>query len=374
MKILFLTGWYPHKKNSNHGVFVRDQAVAISKVCEVVVVSARIDYSSFGLSSFAIEENSYAGVKEISITVKKSLPIFNQINYFLILARVTSKIAKSYKPDVVHGNIGYPGAFWSRKVARPLHIPYVITEHTKITNNFRSPFHRYLTLLGFKKASAVIAVSAWHASEIKQVISKDVTVIGNIIQVSHFNKVILKSPDKPIHFGILGGMDTPVKGVDVLLIACAQLTEDYVLHIGGKGKLLPAYEALAEQLGIKSKCIFHGSVEHTHVPEFMSRLHFFVSASKSETFGMVMAEALASGLPVVATDSGGSAEMITAENGILVANGDVSKLAAAIQTMMQNYHTYNASAVKASVERFSEDAFIKKIKSVYDEVLAKTSL
>lgn len=374
MKILFLTGWYPHKKNPNHGVFVRDQAVALGKKFEVLVVSARIDYSSFAVSSFHQEENSYEGVREISITVKKSLPVFNQLNFFLVVIRATLRITKSFKPDVIHGNIGYPGAFWAWSVSKSLRVPCIITEHTKITNNFRSPVHRFLTLFGLKRASGVVAVSSWHAAEISKMTGKDVNVIGNIIQIKRFNDVNLKPPGQPVHFGILGGMDTPVKGIDVLLNACAQIDADYLLHIGGKGKLLQEYEALAADLKIKHKCVFHGLVEHTQVPGFMSQLHFFVSASRSETFGMVMAEAMASGLPVVATDSGGSAEMITSENGILVKNADALRLADAIQAMIRKYHTYNADKIKASVERFSEEAFIEKISTAYEEVLAKTAL
>ncbi len=371
MRVLFLTGWYPHKGNPNHGVFVRDQAIVLNKFNRVLVVSARIDYSSFGFFSSRREENSYQGVTEISISVKRSFPVFNQLNFFIVVICATLKIAKTFKPDIVHGNIGYPGAFWSWAVSNFLKVPYVITEHTKITNNFRSRFHKFLTLFGLKRAGAVIAVSAWHAADIKKFTGNDVAVIGNIIQANRFNEVNRKQPAQQVHFGILGGLNTNVKGVDLLLRACAQIREDYVLHIGGTGALLNTYQALADELGIKNKCVFHGFVEYTRVPDFLSRLHFFVSASKSETFGMVMAEAMAAGLPVVATDSGGSTELINSENGKLVSNNDVAALAASIKQMMHEYMTYDPSQISKSVERFSEAGFILQIKTIYQQVLVR---
>lgn len=369
MKILFLTGWYPHKEKPNHGVFVRDQAAALGKNYEILVVSARVRNSSFGIFSFDSEEHHYQGVREISVSVHRSLPVFNQLNFFIVAVYATCKAAKAFRPDIIHGNIGYPGAFWSWTVSKFLKVPYLITEHTKITNNFRSGFHKFLTVFGLKRASAIVAVSPWHATEIKNLIHRNVYIIGNIIRSETFKHVAAKRPGKPVHFGLLGGMDTNVKGIDLLLHACAGLKDDFVLHIGGIGKFLETYKILANHLGIGNKCIFHGFVEHSRVPDFMSQLHFFVSASRSETFGMVMAEAMASGLPVVATDSGGSGSLIKPENGILVSADSAEALTDGINQMMNTYVTYDTVKIRKSVKEFSEEKFLLKTGELYSKVL-----
>lgn len=369
MKILFLTTWYPDAKNPNRGIFVRDQAEAISSSHSVEVVFASIDYSKFALWSYSVTKKERKGLTEHHLVVKHSLPIINQLVFFLITIRQTKKIARTFSPDLIHGNIGYPGAFWSWAVSRALRIPYVITEHTKITNNFRSAFHKFLTLFGLKRASRITAVSSWHAKEIEAATNKKVDVLGNIIQIDRFNAVKTLPSSQPVHFGIVGHMNTDIKGYDLLLQACALLQGDYVLHIGGSGKLLETYQVLAEKLGIKNKCVFHGFVEFSTVPDFMSRLHFFVSTSKSETFGMAMAEAMAAGLPVVATSSGGSDELINTENGILVQNRDAASLADALKAMIQNYQNYNPEKVKASVKQYSQTAFLQKTEAIYQEIL-----
>lgn len=365
MKILFLTTWYPDAKNPNRGIFVRDQAEAISSCHPVEVVFASINYNKFSLWSSFVKREERNGFVEHHIIVNRSLPVINQLVFFLIVIWQTERIAREFSPDLIHGNIGYPGAFWSWAVSRLLKIPYVITEHTKITNNFRSGFHKFLTLFGLKRASCIMAVSSWHAREIETVIHKKVVVMGNIIRINRFNATKNLQPSQPVHFGIVGHMNTDIKGYDLLLQSCALLQEDYVLHIGGTGKLLETYQMLAKKLGIRNKCEFQGFVEVNQVPDFMSKLHFFVSASKSETFGMAMAEALATGLPVVATDSGGSVELINNENGILVRNRDASALADALKTMIQNYQHYNSEKIKASVNQYSETAFLEKLEAVY---------
>lgn len=369
MKILLLTTWYPDHKNPNRGVFVRDQAEALSKQYKVEVVFAAIDYSKFSLFSFTISKKQNKGLTEHHIMVNRSLPVINQLVFFWIVIGQTKKIARGFSPDLVHGNIGYPGAFWSWAVSRSLKVPYVITEHTRIANNFRSWFHKSLTLFGLKRASGITSVSSWHAQEIKSIVGRKVSVAGNIIRIEKFNAVNRASPSQPVHFGILASMNTDGKGLDLLLQACASIQEAYVLHLGGSGKLLDTYLAMAENLGIAANCKFHGFVTHSQVPDFMAQLHFFVSSSKSETFGMVMAEAMAAGLPVVATDSGGSAELINSQNGILVSSREPELLASALKTMIHNYTRYDADRIKESVNQYSEKSFLNRIQKIYEEAL-----
>src|SRR5688572_8973438 len=120
MNILFLTPWYPDEINSFHGIFIRDQAVALKQQHEVLVISSKIDYKRFGFLSSNIAENEFHGVKEFRIRIKKSFLIFNQLNYFILSVWHTWRITRSFKPDIIHGNIGYPGSFWSWCISKIL--------------------------------------------------------------------------------------------------------------------------------------------------------------------------------------------------------------------------------------------------------------
>src|SRR4051812_15100701 len=134
MKVLFLTTWYPNTNNPSHGIFVQDQALALSREHEICVVAARIDYSSFRFSKLKKHASNNQKIGEIRLVVSKSLPVFNQFNFFVRTFWATYKIARKFQPDVIHGNIGYPGGFWSWLISKAIGKPYVITEHTRITN------------------------------------------------------------------------------------------------------------------------------------------------------------------------------------------------------------------------------------------------
>lgn len=370
MKILFLTPWYPDEANPNHGVFVRDQVLALSREHTVWVVSSKIDYHVFGLSSLRIEETQYFDVRETRIIVRKSLPVFNQFNFFVRIIIQTLRIARKLRPDIVHGNIGYPGGFWSWAVSRLIGVPFVLTEHTRIINNFRSSIHKKLTLFSLGRATGIMAVSNAHAEEIKKYVGSSPVVIPNIVNLSRFNKVHEFPDSNTIHFGFLGGLNTNVKGLDLLLQAVASLKFDFVLHIGGDGRLLEEYKQMARDFAIDGKCVFYGFISFIDVPLFMGRLHFFISTSRYESFGLSIVEAMACGLPVVVTDSGGPNDYITSESGIIATNGNVGEIAKSISQMVSTFQTYNRELIRGFViEKFSEDSFLRQINAFYKHVL-----
>lgn len=371
MKILMVTPWYPDDRNPNSGVFIRTQAHALTRAGhEVIVVSAKINYSSFGILSCAIQHSVTEGVQEYRIAIRKSFPMYNQLNMILVSLRHARKIGRPFKPDIIHASIGYPGAFWGWALGKTLGIPFVVTEHTRIINNFRSKLHRQLTLFGLRRAAAIIAVSKALAKEIESYVEKEVVVISNTIDVSRFKNLPSSTATVP-QIGFLGGMNTPVKGLDILLQALARTTTECMVHIGGSGVLLQQYKQLAITLNITDKCRFYGFIPYDDVPSFIARMNFLVCSSRYETFCVSLIETMACGKPVVATRCGGPEEFVTTENGILVDKENPEKLSDALTWMMAHYRDYDEVAIKRYVnERFSEPAFAEKITTVYERVLS----
>lgn len=366
MRILFLTPWYPDEINPNHGIFVRDQAVALQQIHQVVVVSAKVDYTNFSVFSYTVKESDFRNVKEYRISIKHSIPLINQLVFFYIVTRLTVRIARKFSPDIIHGNIGYPGAFWSWLVSNVIRKPYIITEHTsRFAANFRSSIHKFLTRYFLKRAKVIITVSSHSAAEISASINRQLIVIPNIIDFEKFTS-LSKNSDPIWQIGFLGNLNTGTKGLDILLNALVGISDEFVLHIGGAGKLLEEYKMMAKRLRLENKCIFYGFVSHAEVPDFMKRLHFFVSASRFESFGMVMVEAMACGLPVVATSSGGPSDFINSFNGILVEKENISALQIGIETMMKNYQKYDPGQIRAfAVENYSAAKFLEESNRFY---------
>jgi L-malate glycosyltransferase len=375
MKILFLTPWYPYpdEKSVNHGIFIQDQAVAVGKQHEVVVVASEVDYNNFSISNHSIQRSVFKNVTEYRITIKRSLPFYNQLNYFIITLRHILRIAKEFNPDLIHGNIGYPGAFFSFITGIVISKPFVVTEHySQFKANFRSLWHKWITIFSMRKANALIAVSQHTAQEIFKYVRRKPAVIGNII---HFEKFDFNNSRKRkqidvYNIGFLGVLENDKKGLDILLKAMVGIEHKCVLHIAGGGSLLQSYKTMAKDLGIFDQCKFYGFMTYWQVPEFMKQLDFFVSASRFESFGMAIVEAMALGLPVVVTDSGGPKDFVNEYNGIIVEKNSPSALNVGIVSMMDNYEKYDPILIRDYANKnFSEEVFLMKMNMLYKSFL-----
>jgi glycosyltransferase involved in cell wall biosynthesis len=198
-------------------------------------------------------------------------------------------------------------------------------------------------------------------------------VVSNVIDTHKFS-LSQKLASNRVNLGILGGMNTNRKGIDVLLKALSLLPDkDTHLHIGGDGLLLDHYKKSAIDLGISGKFTFYGPILPDRVTDFYSLLDIYVLASRDETFGVVVIEAMASGLPVIATKCGGPEEIVIPENGILVETENENEMADAISHMSENLDLYDKVAIKKyAEEKFGQKAFLKKINAVYDRIVAYT--
>ncbi|NUQ90196.1 MAG: glycosyltransferase [Glycomyces artemisiae] len=103
------------------------------------------------------------------------------------------------------------------------------------------------------------------------------------------------------------------KRIDYLLEAfrrCRADDPELTLTLAGDGKLRPALEALAADLGVADAVEFLGSVDPSQVPGLMASHDLFVHTSRHETFGVVVVEALAAGTPVLVSRCGGSDQVL----------------------------------------------------------------
>ncbi|MEJ7644331.1 MAG: glycosyltransferase [Chryseolinea sp.] len=368
MKVLMLTPWYPDDANPNAGIFIRDQARALSKENEVVVIAAKVNYSKLSFFSYTIRNSITSGVDEYNISICKSLPLYNQINHLFITCWQSWLIGRRFKPDIIHASIGYPGAIWGWVLGKLLKKPFVFTEHTRVTNNFRSAVHKQLTLFGIRRARVAIAVGSTLANEIGTLTRREAIVVPNIVDVEKFNRA-KRSEELVPQVGFLGGLNTPVKGLDVLLKAMAGINQPFVLHVGGRGILLEEYKSMAVTLGIEAKCQFYGFIDPAALPEFMSQLHFFVCSSRYETFCVSLIEAMASGLPVVSTRCGGPEDFVTEANGLLCEKEDPEALKSVIEDMMVIFRNYSPDEMKRHALQFAPCNVVKLLMNVYEQAL-----
>lgn len=154
----------------------------------------------------------------------------------------------------------------------------------------------------------------------------------------------------------------PAKGLDVLLMACAELKRrgsPFVLHVIGDGPIRQDLEKMANELNIYEDTIFYGYMLHPE--QFMPFFDIFVLPSRAEAFGSVFAEAALCWLALVGTDVGGIAEQIEhGKNGLLVPVDDVTALADALQQVMENPDLRQKLA-KAAYDKAKKTYSLKRV-------------
>ena len=139
------------------------------------------------------------------------------------------------------------------------------------------------------------------------------------------------APHTPLNLGLLGQI-SPHKGHDDAVAAMRDLPEGYRLLIAGQGE--PKY---VEALKKKALGFPVGFVGFVSLPEFFAKIDILAVPSWEEPFGIVLLEAMASGIPVIATDRGGPLDIIpSALHGVLIPPRDPSALAAAIRSLASN--------------------------------------
>lgn len=216
------------------------------------------------------------------------------------------------RPDVVHVHL-LSAQLWGIPAARLAGVPVVVsTEHSLMAATVEGRPHTWWlrTLYrGLERlATHTVAVSRTTAERLEtwQVPAQRVTVIDNGVDVAAltFDPATRAEVRAELGLGdavVLGavGRLEPVKRLDEVLAAAAPLLRrpGHVLLVLGAGPLLPALQEQARALGVDREVRFLGA--RGDVPRMLSAMDLLVSASRDETFGLAVVEALGSGLPVV---------------------------------------------------------------------------
>ncbi len=298
--------------------------------------------------------------------------------------------------DIIH--LHYPfifGAELVTLVARQRRIPIVLTYHNDLIGK---GFRRYLfnlysplstgLVLGAARKLAVVSAEHARTCRIATLLKrrwKDVVEIPNGVDTELFHPL---PPDSAVRkkFGIspenpmilfVGALDKAhyySKGVPTLLRAFAKVSgKDVILLIVGEGDWKARYQAQASEMGIGRRTIFAGYVPFTNLPNYYSSADILVLPSESESFGMVLIEAMACKKPVIATDLESVRSVVTDKSeGLLFPAKDAESLADKIQYLLNDSKMRQEMGEKgrAKVEAlYAWPKIIPRLLRMYEEVL-----
>ena len=387
--ILLIPSWYPDSPDEVKGVFFRDQALALADAGHRVGVVApgMRSLRTVGQESSARVIPEYeldASIPTYRSRVWAALPRVPYGNYWL-WRRAAERLLKRYlseqgKPDVIHAHAAiYAGAVaadWGERLG----VPVVLTEHsTAFARGIFRPWQLRLARKAAQRAAERIAVSPEFGRLLAEGLGYELGGwhwIPNVVArrfsggaAAKAEGDVSRSP-RLLNLAIMSDK----KGQSDLIQAFANAfpsPSGVELWLGGDGPIRSRLQQEAAQADIADRVSFLGAVPPDEVPGLLARVDLMVVASHYETFGVVAAEALMAGVPVVATRCGGPECIVGEGDGVLVAPRDPDALAAALAETVERLPSYELMCIAARAnKRFSGPAVARQLGEVYERVLA----
>jgi glycosyltransferase involved in cell wall biosynthesis len=341
MYILIVARGYPTEKYKMNGIFEFDQAKALAQAGHKVIYAA-VDVRSirrwrkWGFESFKKDDVQIEAINIPCGRIPNSL--LNKIKLFG-LRKLYKKIEKKYsKPDIVHAHFLTYGNI-SIKVFDNQNIPVLLTEHLSAMNSkVLTPYLLNIGIDTYPKLDKLITVSNALAVNIEDKFGIKAIMVPNMVDTSSFNFVEQVKEGADFTFISTGGLISR-KGMDMLIDSFHTAFKEnrtVKLYIFGEGPERIKLEKLIDDYKLNEQVFLMGVADRKEIADKMHESNCFVLASRLETFGVAYIEALATGLPVLATKCGGPEEFVHKDNGILIEVDDTNAL---VDAMLEMYNT-----------------------------------
>ena len=320
---------------------------------------------SRGFRSKRETRNGVSVIKPGRLTTMASMPL--SLRQWLTLG--------GQDPDVIHLHSPYPlgeVGVWLLK----RRTPFVITYHSDVVRQ-----QRWLRLYGpllcrvLQRADRIMPTSPRYLATSKWLtpVRDRCTVVPLGVDAQRFRppSVAFEGPPTLLFVGRL----RYYKGLGTLLRAMGDLP-GVRLNVVGSGPMQAEWQALSESLGLERRVTFFGEVSDASLPAYYRQAHLFVlpANARSEAFGMVLLEAMASGLPCVSTEVGTGTSWVVRDGitGRVVLPEDPDLLAKTIAALLQNPDRLRAmgTAARARVEaEFTQTRMVDRVMAVYRSVI-----
>jgi len=382
MHILIIPSWYPNSYNKLSGIFFKEQAEAIFDTCNKckvgVIAPVKIGKKEFLKKKSINFGKKYNTVNGIPTYIFEYPPIINQenklvkkIDLFFFIKMFKDYIKKYGKPDIVHLHSFYSGNL-AIYLKENHNIPYILTEHSsafarKILKHSEIEYAKDV----FRQSSYNIAVSFEFKKLLNNNFSTNFDYIPNMID-SDFFDVFSKNKKKDFIFINVAFLN-PNKKQPMLIKAFYQAFQkknDVKLIIVGNGPEFDNLKKLIEELHMEKQIILYGRANREEIKKLYQQSNAFVLSSQYETFGVVVIEAMACGLPAISTKCGGPESIIVSDKLGLLTEINKKDLKDKMLFMYENYVNYDSSFIQNYVEsNFSKKTITRKIINIYKKVI-----
>jgi glycosyltransferase involved in cell wall biosynthesis len=387
-KIVWLPSWFPTRLDPLAGDFIERHAVSASLYCNIYVIHLIKEdrgkmTASFLTESRIFNENCRAEILYYRSRFKmiKWLEVLDSNLKFIVysLRSFRSYLKAEGRPDCVHVHIALKAGLVAMVIKKIYKIPYVVSEQwtglvpeSRPNLNEKSFLFRWLWKRVMKNASAWSAVSHYLGSSIQKRFSlSDYMVIPNIVNTEIFYPGSGTQEDFHfIHISVLNYQKNPEQLFEAISILKSRTVKPFKVFIfGNPGSRL---QELAFQLNIQDLLEFKAACPQPDLAGYMRQSRALILYSRFETFGCVIIEANACGLPVIVSDIPVLHEnVMEGVTGTLVPLDDPRALAEKMEWMMQNHADFDSHRiVHQTREKYSYAVAGKLFDDLYSRVIS----
>lgn len=312
-------------------------------------------------------------------------PLLKNFPYTLALASKMAEVARARRLQILHVHYAIPfaaAALLARQIVPELNLKIVTTLHgTDVTLVGNNPSFKLVTAMTIEHSDAVTAVSRFLREETYEQFGcdKEIDVIYNFVDPDRHERPIppcIPPRECPEQFNLMHISNfRPVKRVPDVVRVFARVRQQINarLILVGDGPEAGAAMQLASELGVADCVTFTGVVDG--VAQLLQAANVLLLPSETESFGLVALEAMASGVPVVATAVGGLPEVVEhGKTGFLAPVGDVDKMAEYTIRILADCalcRTLSRQARERAISNFDYHKIVPQYKDVYKRVLNK---
>lgn len=369
-KILVVPQSYPSSERDIKGIFIKDYVSTVKDACEV-----NLFITYFSKSEEKVLTTEENGIMVTRMYIRQRPGVIGKAwAYLRWLLRAYSYLKKNFSDaQLVHTHGGTIPGILTTFFAKRQQIPSVITEHT-------GPFSKisdqrllwYLCKYSMENSAAVLPVS--HDLE-RQIIEsgirpQNVRVLHNPVDTDLFTIRPEIEKEKEILFvGRLEAYKGGLRIVKAFASIRAQIP-GWKLKFIGDGPERKVIEEYIHAHQLEDDVQLMGQKIKREIAAALNRSSVFIFPSEHETFGLVVAEAMASGVPVVTANSSAFPEYVNTDHGKLVDPQSVEAISEGLLSLINGLGHYDPQILRNQImERYSFRAFGTRLINLYKELI-----
>lgn len=376
LRIALVTPMLPVAHDKTRGRYIHETARALARLADVKVFFQTLQYPQ--LPGMAPRSYLYGDVGDdyaidgidVEAFNYPAIPVVSRAVNGYVASRTLAPRVRAFAPDVVLAYWVYPDGAAAVRVARDLGVPCAVGALGSDIH-VRSGLNTFLTRRTIARADALLTVSeAMRQTAIAEFGARpaDVHTIINGYNTSVFRP--MAQAEARAGLGIEAGQRLMTyvgrfiesKGLEELMTAFQRMaTDDPALRLAliGDGVMKERLTARVSSSAFADRILMPGSLPPEDVARWLGASDLLVLPSWSEGYPNVVVEALACGRPVVATDVGGTREIVTADNGLMIPPRDVDRLCTALRSALDR--DWDHTAIAAAMTRSWDDVAVETL-------------